>query len=135
MTAHGNTYDRGRTDALDRIAANVDSPVRAAAIPILQSDQRTLHFSHRPPSGELTQEDAATPVPLAQHDLPLIARGSGESASPVCAQQGGESKYGFLGLVYELKDFTPPTSDTLRRLQSIIDEAFGRRSQTGGTAA
>ena len=47
----------------------------------------------------------------------------------------GESKYGFLGRVYELKDFTPPTSDTLRRLQSIIDEAFGRRSQTGGTAA
>jgi len=25
-----------------------------------------------------------------------------------------------------LKDFTPPTPDTLQRLRAIIDEAFGR---------
>ncbi len=40
----------------------------------------------------------------------------------------GESKYGFLGRVYELEDFTPPTPETVHRLQAIIDEAFGRRS-------
>lgn len=38
----------------------------------------------------------------------------------------GTSKYGFLGKVYELKDFTPPTAETLDRLRAIIDEAFGR---------
>jgi pyruvate formate lyase activating enzyme len=38
----------------------------------------------------------------------------------------GESKYGFLGRVYELKDFTPPSEETLARLRAIIDEAFGR---------
>jgi pyruvate formate lyase activating enzyme len=38
----------------------------------------------------------------------------------------GESKYGFLGRVYELEDFTSPTAETLHRLQGIIDEAFGR---------
>ena len=38
----------------------------------------------------------------------------------------GAGKYGFLGRVYELADFTPPTPDTVRRLQAIIDEAFGR---------
>lgn len=38
----------------------------------------------------------------------------------------GTSKYGFLGKVYELKDFTPPTPETLDRLRSIIDESFGR---------
>jgi pyruvate formate lyase activating enzyme len=43
----------------------------------------------------------------------------------------GESKYDFLGRVYELADFQPPTPETLKRLQSIIDEAFGR----AGTAA
>ena len=40
----------------------------------------------------------------------------------------GESKYGFLGRVYELEDFAPPTPETLHRLQAIIDEAFGRKS-------
>jgi pyruvate formate lyase activating enzyme len=38
----------------------------------------------------------------------------------------GESKYGFLGQVYEMQDFDPPTSETIRRLRAIIDEAFGR---------
>jgi pyruvate formate lyase activating enzyme len=38
----------------------------------------------------------------------------------------GESKYGFLGQVYEMQDFDPPTSETIRRLRVIIDEAFGR---------
>src|SRR5512136_2747026 len=38
----------------------------------------------------------------------------------------GESKYGFLGRVYEMRDFEPPTAETLKRLQAIIDEAFGR---------
>lgn len=43
----------------------------------------------------------------------------------------GESKYGFLGRVYELQDFTPPSHETVQRLRAIIDEAFGR----AGTAA
>lgn len=38
----------------------------------------------------------------------------------------GESKYGFLGRVYELEDFTSPPPETLHRLRAIIDEAFGR---------
>jgi pyruvate formate lyase activating enzyme len=37
----------------------------------------------------------------------------------------GESKYEFLGRVYELKDFNSPTAESLQRLQAIIDEAFG----------
>jgi pyruvate formate lyase activating enzyme len=41
----------------------------------------------------------------------------------------GESKYGFLGRMYEMRDFEPPTAETLARLRAIIDEAFGR----GGT--
>jgi glycyl-radical enzyme activating protein len=38
----------------------------------------------------------------------------------------GESKYGFLGQVYALKDFPSLPTETLRRFQAIIDEAFGR---------
>ena len=38
----------------------------------------------------------------------------------------GESKYGFLGRVYEMQDFDPPTPESLARLRAIIDEAFGR---------
>lgn len=38
----------------------------------------------------------------------------------------GESKYGFLGRVYEMQDFNPPTSETMSRLRKIIDLAFGR---------
>ena len=40
----------------------------------------------------------------------------------------GESKYGFLGKVYEMQDFNPPSAETLTRLRAIIDEAFGRSS-------
>ncbi len=43
----------------------------------------------------------------------------------------GESKYGFLGRVYELEDFTSPTPESVHHLRAIIDEAFGR---TGATA-
>lgn len=42
----------------------------------------------------------------------------------------GESKYGFLGRVYEMRDFEPPTPETLARLRTIIDEAFGRGEKT-----
>ena len=41
----------------------------------------------------------------------------------------GESKYNFLGRVYEMQDFDPPTPDTLARLRAIIDEAFGRATR------
>jgi hypothetical protein len=37
----------------------------------------------------------------------------------------GESK--FLGRIYEMQDFNPSTAETLKRLQAIIDEAFGRK--------
>lgn len=36
------------------------------------------------------------------------------------------SKCGFLGRVYEMQDFEPPTPETMARLRAIIDEAFGR---------
>lgn len=42
----------------------------------------------------------------------------------------GESKYGFLGRVYELADFQPPIPESLARLRGIIDEAFGRNSKS-----
>ncbi len=38
----------------------------------------------------------------------------------------GESKYGFLGAVYEMEDFQSPTPESVARLRAIIDEAFGR---------
>jgi len=41
----------------------------------------------------------------------------------------GESKYGFLGKVYELTDFTSPTPESLARLRAIIDESFGRTAR------
>ena len=44
----------------------------------------------------------------------------------------GGSKYGFLGQVYEMMDFTSPTPETLKRLQAIIDEAFGRNGTPAG---
>jgi pyruvate formate lyase activating enzyme len=40
----------------------------------------------------------------------------------------GESKYGFLGKLYEMRDFEPPTNEVMKRLRTIIDEAFGRSS-------
>ncbi len=42
----------------------------------------------------------------------------------------GESKYGFLGRVYELADFQPPTPESLATLRAIIDDAFGRSGRT-----
>jgi pyruvate formate lyase activating enzyme len=39
----------------------------------------------------------------------------------------GETKYGFLGRVYELEDFSSLPTETLQRLRAIIDEAFGRK--------
>jgi len=38
----------------------------------------------------------------------------------------GESKYGFLGRVYELEDFIPPSDESVQHLRAIIDQAFGR---------
>ncbi len=38
----------------------------------------------------------------------------------------GEAKYSFLGRIYELRDFELLAPGSLRHLQSIIDEAFGR---------
>lgn len=42
----------------------------------------------------------------------------------------GEGKYGFLGRVYELKDFPNVPSETMNRLQAIIDQAYGRSGET-----
>jgi pyruvate formate lyase activating enzyme len=41
----------------------------------------------------------------------------------------GTSKYGFLGKVYELDDFTTPSDESVQRLQAIIDKAFGRSEE------
>ncbi|MCZ7640832.1 MAG: hypothetical protein M5U12_35115 [Verrucomicrobia bacterium] len=46
----------------------------------------------------------------------------------------GESKYGFLGKVYEMQDFEPPSAETLARLRAIIDEALGRGGDRSLTA-
>ena len=43
----------------------------------------------------------------------------------------GVSKYGFLGRVYEMQDFEPPTEEKLAALRAIIDEAFGRQGREG----
>ena len=40
----------------------------------------------------------------------------------------GLGKYQMLGRIYELEDFEPPTEASMKHLQSIIDEAFGRSS-------
>ncbi len=42
----------------------------------------------------------------------------------------GETKYNFLGRVYELEDFDPPALETLSRLRRIIDESFHRNGAT-----
>ena len=42
----------------------------------------------------------------------------------------GESKYEFLGAIYEMVDFTSPSLEALKRLRAIIDEAFGCCVQT-----
>jgi pyruvate formate lyase activating enzyme len=41
----------------------------------------------------------------------------------------GESKYGFLGRVYEMQDFEPPSTESMERLRAIIDDAFGRKAE------
>ena len=41
----------------------------------------------------------------------------------------GMGKYDLLGEKYELKDFQPPSTEMMERLQAIIDEAFGRSGQ------
>jgi pyruvate formate lyase activating enzyme len=38
----------------------------------------------------------------------------------------GESKYGFLGRVYEMEDFQPPKAEVIAQLRTLIDAAFGR---------
>ena len=38
----------------------------------------------------------------------------------------GLGKYDLLGEMYELKDFRAPSTETMERLQAIVDEAFGR---------
>jgi pyruvate formate lyase activating enzyme len=45
----------------------------------------------------------------------------------------GESKYSFLGRVYEMEDFKPPTPESLAQLQAIIDQAFGRPTEPAKT--
>ena len=42
----------------------------------------------------------------------------------------GESKYSFLGRIYEMEDFKSPTPESLAHLRAIIDEAFGRGNNT-----
>jgi pyruvate formate lyase activating enzyme len=44
----------------------------------------------------------------------------------------GEGRCGYLGRVYEMQDFNPPTPETLKRLHAIIDEASGRSGATAG---
>ena len=39
----------------------------------------------------------------------------------------GQSKYGFLGRVYELADFEPAPQEHIDMLRAIVDEAFGRK--------
>jgi pyruvate formate lyase activating enzyme len=41
----------------------------------------------------------------------------------------GTSKYEYLGMVYELSDFTTPSDESVQRLLAIIDEAFGRNKE------
>lgn len=38
----------------------------------------------------------------------------------------GASKYSFLGRVYEMEDFKPPSDESLAQLRAIIEKAFGR---------
>ena len=41
----------------------------------------------------------------------------------------GIGKYEFLGMIYDLDDFTTPSDESVQRLQAIIDEAFGRNKK------
>jgi pyruvate formate lyase activating enzyme len=39
----------------------------------------------------------------------------------------GETKYGFLGRIYRLRDFKPPTTETMERLQGMVDRVFSKK--------
>ena len=39
----------------------------------------------------------------------------------------GETKYGFLGKIYRLRDFKPPAKETMERLQTIVNRALEER--------
>ncbi len=41
----------------------------------------------------------------------------------------GEPKYGFLGKIYQLNDFKPPTEESMERLQGIVKRAFRQRNK------
>jgi pyruvate formate lyase activating enzyme len=41
----------------------------------------------------------------------------------------GETKYGFLGKIYQLNDFKPPAKETMERLQEIVKRAFEQRDK------
>lgn len=46
----------------------------------------------------------------------------------------GDPKYGFLGRVYGLADFSPPALELVHRLQRPIDEALGHVARVGARA-
>lgn len=41
----------------------------------------------------------------------------------------GETKYGFLGRIYGLKDFKPTETETMERLQGLVNHAFEKRDK------
>lgn len=41
----------------------------------------------------------------------------------------GESKYGYLGKIYQLEDFVSPSPEHIEHLRAIIADAFGRKPQ------
>jgi pyruvate formate lyase activating enzyme len=41
----------------------------------------------------------------------------------------GETKYGFLGRIYGLKDFMPPAAKTMEKLQGLVNHAFEQRDK------
>jgi pyruvate formate lyase activating enzyme len=46
----------------------------------------------------------------------------------------GLGKYELLGQIYQLDDYKTPSDDLVKRLQAIIDEAFGRSGKTSPVA-
>lgn len=45
----------------------------------------------------------------------------------------GLAKYGFLGAIYEMNDFKTPDKELVAYFQAMIDEAFGRTSDSANT--
>jgi pyruvate formate lyase activating enzyme len=43
----------------------------------------------------------------------------------------GDSKYGFLGRVYALEDFTPPSAERIARLRRRIAQRLEQRKKSG----